>query len=698
MKDNRTSMQLIKDAAKRLKACELKNIADFETNHVLDLLLKKLGLKNQRQVILLVSIFENSFKNTYTDLDDIANFLNCSTLDIAEFSVEIEDMQKAGYLVEKTKIGMREFHQSYLVTNSVISSIVNNTAINTNIYSEIKEFDKYELCMTISQYVDDMNCPISATIKYLTSKETEFENIEFIKDICQAIPNVEDRILFYVVCNDFLGTHSEGGGKSLLTTTLSEIYERTSQRIACRKSLHSGQHYLVRNNLVICNSEYIFLTEEGEQLFFGEDADSFSKPKTNLDRYAFTKMLYDYTNDDAFDKDYALSLVNLKLKVINVERQNLHLRFITDLSSYVQSTDDRLLYYMTCHKCVMNDNLDLLKFLGRLYTPKVCTETMRKFKNGTHVLLKSKLVELNNNKGLFGDETYLRCTDKGKKLFFEEDADLYEEEICADGIIIPSETKEKHLYFSNELESQLDMLQKSLQEDIYQSLKQRLKSKALPSGIAILLYGLPGTGKTESALQIAKATGRSIMKVDISATKSAWFGESEKIIKKVFTDYKRLCSKSVLTPILLFNEADAVLAKRKEGNSGNVAQTENAIQNIILDEMENLDGILIATTNLANNLDGAFERRFLFKIRFDKPTIEAVQSIWVDKLPSLQPNEAKELANSYDFSGGEIDNIVRKAMIREVIAGEVPTISTLHEYCKEERISNKNFAIPIGFR
>ncbi len=63
MKDNRTSMQLIKDAAKRLKACELKNIADFETNHVLDLLLKKLGLKNQRQVILLVSIFENSFKN-----------------------------------------------------------------------------------------------------------------------------------------------------------------------------------------------------------------------------------------------------------------------------------------------------------------------------------------------------------------------------------------------------------------------------------------------------------------------------------------------------------------------------------------------------------------------------------------------------------------------------------------------------------
>ena len=64
-------------------------------------------------------------------------------------------------------------------------------------------------------------------------------------------------------------------------------------------------------------------------------------------------------------------------------------------------------------------------------------------------------------------------------------------------------------------------------------------------------------------------------------------------------------------PILLFNEADAVFSKRKDVNNGNVAQTENAIQNIILEEMENLDGILIATTNLADNLDGAFERRFV---------------------------------------------------------------------------------------
>ena len=211
-----------------------------------------------------------------------------------------------------------------------------------------------------------------------------------------------------------------------------------------------------------------------------------------------------------------------------------------------------------------------------------------------------------------------------------------------------------------------------------------------------MLYGEPGTGKTESVMQIAKATGRPIMHVDISATKTCWFGESEKLIKKVFTDYRTLCEKNNIKPILLFNEADAVFSKRKNVNSGNVAQTENAIQNIILEEMENLDGILIATTNLADNLDGAFERRFLFKIRFDKPTIEAKRNIWMNKLSSLSLEEAETLASNYDFSGGQIDNIARKAFIQEVINGVKPTINSLVKLCGEEKISKNNFN-RIGF-
>jgi SpoVK/Ycf46/Vps4 family AAA+-type ATPase len=136
-------------------------------------------------------------------------------------------------------------------------------------------------------------------------------------------------------------------------------------------------------------------------------------------------------------------------------------------------------------------------------------------------------------------------------------------------------------------------------------------------------------------------------------------------------------------------------SKRKSIGSGNVDQTENAIQNIILEEMENLDGILIATTNLTENLDKAFERRFLFKIRFEKPTLEAKTNIWKDKIPALSEADAAKLASSYDFSGGEIDNIVRKALMQEVIAGEAPTMDALQKLCSEEKIDTHN--VRIGF-
>ncbi len=112
--------------------------------------------------------------------------------------------------------------------------------------------------------------------------------------------------------------------------------------------------------------------------------------------------------------------------------------------------------------------------------------------------------------------------------------------------------------------------------------------------------------------------------------------------------------KGELMPILLFNEADALISKRKNDISGNCTQTENAIQNIILEELENLKGIFIATTNFASNMDPAFERRFLFKINFENPSTEAKTSIWMNKLTWLDEKTASEFARGYDFSGGQM--------------------------------------------
>ena len=97
---------------------------------------------------------------------------------------------------------------------------------------------------------------------------------------------------------------------------------------------------------------------------------------------------------------------------------------------------------------------------------------------------------------------------------------------------------------------------------------------------------------------------------------------------------------------------------------------------------------MIATTNLTTNLDKAFERRFLYKIRFDKPTIDARKRIWMSMIPELNEEDASILASQFDLSGGEIENIVRKLSVNAILSGdEEIKLSAIIEICLHERIS-----------
>jgi len=106
--------------------------------------------------------------------------------------------------------------------------------------------------------------------------------------------------------------------------------------------------------------------------------------------------------------------------------------------------------------------------------------------------------------------------------------------------IMPESLTKKDLYFDSELGQQLHFLQNSLINENYLKMQERLTSMGMKKGVAVILYGEPGTGKTESVYQLAKETGRGIIHVNISETKSKWFGESEKRIKAVFTKYERI--------------------------------------------------------------------------------------------------------------------------------------------------------------
>lgn len=260
-------------------------------------------------------------------------------------------------------------------------------------------------------------------------------------------------------------------------------------------------------------------------------------------------------------------------------------------------------------------------------------------------------------------------------------------------MLYPDDLAEKQLFYNETEAEQIARIENTILN--FASLKERLIAKGMSRNLAILLHGAPGKRKTETVYQLAKKTGRSIYFVSISSLKSKWFGESEKKIKQLFEDYRTEVKNSKLEPILLFNEADAVLSKRVSNSSSPVAQTENAIQNIILQEMENLEGIMIATSNLTQNLDAAFERRFLFKVKFQTPDLEIKSQIWKSKITSITADEATKLAAKYQLTGAQIDNISKKIAMEEVLNGTEESIEIIEKYCREERLDEfKN----IGFK
>ena len=381
------------------------------------------------------------------------------------------------------------------------------------------------------------------------------------------------------------------------------------------------------------------------------------------------------------------------------EKAHSHLEVVKRVSDELEDPNDRFFIYDVANNVLKGGDSNLNATISDLYDGgerySVATEMMEE----KHELFQKGLIEFAKKGNL--SEASITLSDKGRKLVLGERAFLFEDSINDKNLIKTDNIKEKKLFYSPENQKEIERLKAALQEEKLKGIQQRLKDDGLPVGVAVLLYGAPGTGKTESVMQIAKETGRSIVHVDISEAKSAWFGESEKRIKKIFISYKNVCEiaekKGELMPILLFNEADALISKRKSDTSENCAQTENAIQNIILEELESLKGIFIATTNLASNMDSAFERRFLFKIKFENPSTEAKTSIWMNKLSWLDKDSATEFAKEYDFSGGQIDNIVRKIVMNEVITGEHPTINDIHDMCKCEKIDNPDGTRRIGF-
>ena len=372
--------------------------------------------------------------------------------------------------------------------------------------------------------------------------------------------------------------------------------------------------------------------------------------------------------------------------------------FACSLKKFNLNEEDRLLFIFMAHLFVENHD-DHIGFgdIDNLYdNDRIPSWCKRELRGHTSVLFEFNLIENVNEDGMARSDCF-KLTEYAKSDLLSE-LDLNIKAKSDRDLIRSNSLPEKQLIYNTTERSQIAELSSILSAERFYEIQSRLHDAGMRTGFCCLFYGSPGTGKTETVYQIARATGRDILRVDVDKIKSCWVGESEQNMKKLFDRYRNICKDSALAPILLFNEADAILGVRMEGATHAVDKMENSIQNIILQEMESLEGIMIATTNLTSNLDKAFERRFLYKIQFNRPTIEARIQIWKAMLPRLTDNEAHILASQFDLSGGEIENITRKYTVKAILSGQdAISLSTIIELCHNERISNSS-RTKVGFR
>ena len=184
--------------------------------------------------------------------------------------------------------------------------------------------------------------------------------------------------------------------------------------------------------------------------------------------------------------------------------------------------------------------------------------------------------------------------------------------------------------------------------------------RILKPGYKALFFGPPGTGKTLTAALLGKKMGLDVYRIDLSRLVSKYIGETEKNLSKVFDRAERRGW------ILFFDEADALFGKR---TSVNDAHDKYANQEVsyLLQRIEEYDGLVILATNLKNNLDDAFMRRFQSSIFFPMPQAEERLLLWQKGFPKKAELEQSinldNLASSYDLSGGSIINVIQHSLL-----------------------------------
>ena len=412
--------------------------------------------------------------------------------------------------------------------------------------------------------------------------------------------------------------------------------------------------------------------------------------RTGLDQFQFFEVI-----DDMFDDlgNNSASPIDLYHDFMQLMKDNGDIDFVKQfLAQNISRRDNWLLMLWMTNRVINHDDNDfrfnefddIFEYKSDYH--RACSE----LRSGQHVLMKANLIEHKTEDGL-ANTSRVGITDHAKQTLLSEFKIANREENVSN-LLKHNELQEKKLFYNDKMKDNVSEIESLLSPKKYSEIVERMKKSGFRQGFACLFYGAAGTGKTETVYQLARHTGRDIMMVDVPQIKSKWVGDSEKNIKAVFDRYREAVKRCKQAPILLFNEADAIFGVRKNGAESAVDKMENTIQ-----KMEQLQGILIATTNLECNLDSAFERRFLYKLRFERPDAEIRAKIWQSMIKGLRKSDALVLAERFDLSGGQIENVARKHTINDILFGrKKKLVDALVKYCESERLEPSQLP-KIGF-
>ena len=686
------------EISENLKSSKLSENVLKEIEEPLKLLSEFLSVEVTEALFFAIIFSIQNQENRCVNLHQIAEYFDYPFLNLLKYRYAIDTLLSKGLLdlKEKTNISHHPENNGYSICGSIANCIIDGKKIY---FPEEEKLCLETVLFQIKEIMDGFRSNIMQSSEYkrqIGNLENIVQDIDLIKNVTKAYPNdFESRIVLYYVSIKTIDEESFSDDERDFGFNNIFQYLLGSEKVRKKKAFRDGSDPLLKNKYIEeywleCGTHNCLLyrfTNKGIKKFFGKDSKDYLLRNRNLSILddvltSLKKLSYIYESNDLRKKE--------RLKKWEKEVENY--QYFKTIKSLIPDECTRWFYLDCVNDSTKGYASSLTKTLQDIYGHgKEFFQNARDFNDEKHHLLETGLLEIEKNEDI--ERTRLTLSDKSLELLYGENADLYKTKNQMKNVLQPEEIKEKHLFYEADIQNQIEMLSNSLSHEHLSNIQKRLEEKGLPKGVAVILYGAPGTGKTETVYQLAKKTNRKIMHVDISESKSMWFGESEKSIKKIFSNYRSLCKScknhNENIPILLFNEADAIISKRGTLDGGGPRQTENAMQNILLEEMEKLAGILIATTNLCENMDAAFERRFLFKIKYEKPSIESRSKIWMNKLESISNDDAVNLAKQFDFSGGEIDNIVRKCEMNEIISGARPDYEQLVDICRQERLEKE---------